>query len=266
MAVGEWLQKIINDKTLSFIGWNDATRDLFKEGCSLFYSRLLGDFRNLRDKEDDYTLVCYPSLNEGDIEHVYVQNPFAILIPADVEDTTRLGTIMEAMIADTYDNVMDPYINKAIIGKGARDEESAALFRELCEKRVYDMNYALNRRRAVQGLTQTARPPRQDAPTMRPNGAIFVPERLGQIRQTHHRHRAVVKAAQAENPPASVRFSDTRRGIFSVYRFSSSLYVAMVVFRAASNGPLKVSHVEANVPVSPVAIGSATFQHISPQL
>ena len=61
-----------------------------------------------------------------------------------MEDTTRLGTIMEAMIADTYDNVMDPYINKAIIGKGARDEESAALFRELCEKRVYDMNYALN--------------------------------------------------------------------------------------------------------------------------
>ena len=144
MAVGEWLQKIINDKTLSFIGWNDTTRDLFKEGRSLFYSRLLGDFRNLRDKEDDYTLICYPSLNEGDIEHVYVQNPFAILIPADVEDTTRLGTIMEAMIADTYDNVMDPYINKAIIGKGARDEESAALFRELCEKRVYDMNYALN--------------------------------------------------------------------------------------------------------------------------
>lgn len=108
MAVGEWLQKIINDKTLSCIGWNDATRDLFKEGRSLFYSRLLGDFRNLRDKEDDYTLVCYPSLNEGDIEHVYVQNPFGILIPADVEDTTRLGTIMEAMIADTYDNVMDP--------------------------------------------------------------------------------------------------------------------------------------------------------------
>lgn len=36
MAVGEWLQKIINDKTLSFIGWNDATRDLFKESAALF--------------------------------------------------------------------------------------------------------------------------------------------------------------------------------------------------------------------------------------
>lgn len=143
MAVGDWLNKLINDQTLSLIGRNDTTRDLFKAGRALFYSRLLGDFRNLRDKEDDYSLICYPSLNEGEIAHVYVQNPFSILIPSDVDDTERLGTIMEAMIADTYDNVMDPYLNKAIIGKGTRDEESAALFRELCNKRVYDMCYAL---------------------------------------------------------------------------------------------------------------------------
>lgn len=143
MAVGDWLNKLINDKAISLIGRNDTTRDLFKEGRSLFYSRLLGDFRNLRDKEDDYSLVCYPSLNEGEIVHVYVQNPFSILIPSDVEDKERLGTIMEAMIADTYDNVMEPYLNKAIIGKGTRDEESASLFRELCDKRVYDMCYAL---------------------------------------------------------------------------------------------------------------------------
>lgn len=143
MAVGDWLNKIINDTSLSLPGRNDTTRNLFKEGRSLFYSRLLGDFRNLRDKEDDYGIICYPSLNEGEIVSVYVQNPFAIMIPSDVENETRLGTVMEAMIADTFDNVMDPYVEKAIIGKGTRDEESATLFLELCEKRVYDMSYAL---------------------------------------------------------------------------------------------------------------------------
>lgn len=49
---------------------------------------------------------------------------------------------MEAMAADTHDNVLDIYINKAVIGKGVRDEESANLMRILMTKRSYDLCYA----------------------------------------------------------------------------------------------------------------------------
>lgn len=142
MAVGDKLNVCINDQNISLIGRNDETRNLFKEGKVLFYSRLMGDFRNLRDKEDDYGIISYPSLEENTDGMVYVQNPFTITIPSDCEDDERLATLIEALAADTYDNVLDVYIEKAVIGKGARDIESADMLRQMMTKRAFDLCYA----------------------------------------------------------------------------------------------------------------------------
>jgi len=144
MAVGDMLNKIINDKTIALPGRNDETRNLFKEGGVLFYSRLMGDFRNLRDKEDDYGIISYPSLEENTDGMIYIQNPFTIMIPSDCQDDERLATLIESLAADTYDNVLDIYIEKAVIGKGARDRESANLLRTFIEKRAYDLSYAFD--------------------------------------------------------------------------------------------------------------------------
>ena len=144
MAVGDKLNRIINDKTLSVIGRNDETRNMFKDGKCLFYSRLLGDFRNLRDKEDDYGIICYPSLEENTEGMVYVQQPYAILVPSDCTDTGRMGTLLEALAAYTYDNVLDDYITKTVIGKGVRDEQSAQLLRKFITIRAFDLCYAFN--------------------------------------------------------------------------------------------------------------------------
>lgn len=149
MQVGDWVRKTILDTTISYPGWTDYSRTMFKEGRVLFYSKLLGDFRNLRDKEDDYGIICWPSVEEGGIHHIYVQNPMAILIPSNVDNAGRLATVIEALAADSYDNVMEPYIEKALIGRGTRDAESAKLFREFCDMRVYDMSYALGEMGAV---------------------------------------------------------------------------------------------------------------------
>ena len=144
MAVGDMLNKIINDKTIALPGRNDETRNLFKEGGVLFYSRLMGDFRNLRDKEDDYGIISYPALEENTDGMVYIQNPFTVTIPSDCDNDERLATLIEALAADTYDNVLDIYIEKAVIGKGARDLESANLLRTFIAKRAYDLSYAFN--------------------------------------------------------------------------------------------------------------------------
>ncbi len=149
MAVGDKLNKIINDTNLSAIGRNDDTRNMFKDGKCLFYSRLLGDFRNLRDKEDDYGIICYPSLEENTEGMVYVQQPYAIMVPSDCPDDERIGTMLEALASYTYDNVLDDYVNKTVIGKGARDEESAQLLREFMLIRAYDLCYALDVRTPI---------------------------------------------------------------------------------------------------------------------
>lgn len=144
IAVGDRLNKIINDKQLSIIGRNDDTRNMFKDGKCLFYSRLLGDFRNLRDKEDDYGIICYPSLEENTEGMVYCQQPYTIMVPSDCVDTERIGTLLEALAAYTYDNVLDDYINKTVIGKGARDEQSAELLRKFITIRAFDLCYAIS--------------------------------------------------------------------------------------------------------------------------
>ncbi len=143
MAVGDKLNQIINDKMLSVIGRNDDTRNMFKDGKCLFYSRLLGDFRNLRDKEDDYGIICYPALEENTDVMIYCQQPYTIMVPSDCADTERLGTLLEALAAYTYDYILDDYINKTVIGKGARDEQSAQLLREFIKIRAFDLCYAI---------------------------------------------------------------------------------------------------------------------------
>ena len=144
MAVGDMMNKIINDKNFSSVGGNDDNRNLFKAGRCLFYSRLLGDFRHLRDKEDDYGIICFPPLEENTDVMVYVQNPYAILVPSDCQDDERLGTLIEALAAYTYDNILDVYINRSVIGKGLRDEQSAELLREFIKVRAFDLCYAFN--------------------------------------------------------------------------------------------------------------------------
>ena len=113
--------------------WTETTRcpreRIFTDGAcrSLFCSRLLGDFRNLRDKEDDYGIICIPPLEENTDVMVCVQNPCAIPVPSDCEDDERLGTLIEALAVDTCDNILDVYIHRSVIGKGLCDEQSAEL-------------------------------------------------------------------------------------------------------------------------------------------
>ena len=75
---------------------------------------------------------------------VYVQQPYAILIPSDCPDTARIGTMLEALAAYTYDNVLDDYIQKTVIGKGARDQQSAELLEKFITIRAFDLCYAFN--------------------------------------------------------------------------------------------------------------------------
>lgn len=81
MAVGDMLNKVINDTNISHPAWDSESRNMFKAGRVLFYSRLLGDFRNLRDKEDDYGIISFPTLEENVDGKVYIQNCYTNLVP-----------------------------------------------------------------------------------------------------------------------------------------------------------------------------------------
>ena len=126
----------------TFVDYNsyDAGRNAFSDGRALYYSRLLGDLRNLREVEDDYGVIPFPKHSETDRSSYFVQNPttlFLSLVPGN--DPESIGIFLEAVGAYSYDVTRDIYIRYAVIGKGIRDESSAEVVRAMIENRSFDL-------------------------------------------------------------------------------------------------------------------------------
>lgn len=138
MAIGQKTGEIFLDKSIA-LPEDGESRNMFKAGDALFYCHLLGEFRNLRDQEDDYGIINWPTLRENMTGRMYTVNPECYFIPADCPDTERLATLIDAMNMYTYDYVIDDYVEKAVIGKGARDQQSAEIIREHFYMRAYDL-------------------------------------------------------------------------------------------------------------------------------
>ncbi len=126
----------------------DKGRIAFSDGRSLFYSRLLGDFRQLREVEDDYEVVCFPRFSEESADSSYfVKNPTTLYLPTVVCDTNgdgrqdydETGVFLEAMGAYTYDITLDVYLENTVIGKGMRDRKSADMVRLMMQNRSFDL-------------------------------------------------------------------------------------------------------------------------------
>lgn len=154
MAVGEAISSYLYDNSVMYEDSRDSAS--FMAGNSLFLSHQLNEFRNLRSADDDYGIICFPGV-DGDREkmQVYVQNPFAIMIPSTClgDEAERLGTVMEAWAADSYDTLMTPYFEYAVIGKGARDENSANMLRIMREIRAYDLCYVFGTKKGIAAWT-----------------------------------------------------------------------------------------------------------------
>ena len=147
------IQSIYN-KTNVFTDFTnyDQGRIAFSDGRSLYYSRLLGDFRQLREVEDDYGVVCFPRYSADCESSYFVQNPTTLFLPLVIGDDNgdrepdfnEIGIFLEAQGAYTYDETLNIYIENAVIGKGMRDEKSAEMVRIMMQNRSFDLTQAYN--------------------------------------------------------------------------------------------------------------------------
>lgn len=130
----------------------DQGRIAFSDGRALYYSRLLGDFRQLREVEDDYGVVCFPKYEAGCESSYFVQNPTTLFLPLVIgddngdreDDFNEIGIFLEAQGAYTFDNTLNVYIENAVIGKGMRDEKSAEMVRIMMQNRSFDLTQSYN--------------------------------------------------------------------------------------------------------------------------
>ncbi|MBR5366340.1 MAG: extracellular solute-binding protein [Clostridia bacterium] len=129
----------------------DAGRIAFKEGRALFYSRLLGDYNNLRTNEDDYGVIGFPRYDydyTGGESRYFVQNPDALFLPVVVGDDNgdgkgdydEIGYFLQAVGSYSRDVTKEVYVENAVIGKGMRDQNSAEAVRYMMAHLGYDLN------------------------------------------------------------------------------------------------------------------------------
>lgn len=144
IAIGEMTRKMLLESNFADMIGDDPT-NVFKKGNALFNSQLLGTFKGLRDLEDDYGIIPWPSIEENMEIRAYCRNPTALLVCSGQGDTEleMLGTVMSALAAYGHDYIIGNYITRTVIGKGARDPQSADVIRSILDKRMYDVTYSM---------------------------------------------------------------------------------------------------------------------------
>lgn len=124
----------------------NGDREAFMAGRVLFLAHQINVFRQLRSADDPYGIICYPSV-DGDVDttKVHVNNAGLFVIPILCvdEEAERLGNILEAWAADSYDYLMEDYFRYAVVGKGANDEKSADMIYRMRDMREFDIAYAI---------------------------------------------------------------------------------------------------------------------------
>ncbi|MBE6611291.1 MAG: extracellular solute-binding protein [Ruminococcaceae bacterium] len=101
----------------------------FMNGQGLFMAERIQVAHTMREMNDDFGILPYPKWDEAQKDyytHVSCGNNTAFLIP-NTANAEEAGAILNALCCYGYYDVMPEYIERALKGKAARDEESAAI-------------------------------------------------------------------------------------------------------------------------------------------
>ncbi len=118
--------------------------DMFALGQSLFANGCLDHaLSKLRDMEDDYAILPYPKWDENQEKYyTMVDGSHQIMaVPITAAETERIGTIIEALCAESYKSVIPVYYDTALKLKGTRDEKSIEMLDSILASRVFDFGY-----------------------------------------------------------------------------------------------------------------------------
>ncbi|MBR5869601.1 MAG: hypothetical protein IKZ09_01070 [Clostridia bacterium] len=125
-------------------GFDTIVRTKFIEGKALFMADgfcIATD--KLRDSDTEYGIIPMPKLDEAqDGYYTMVDGCHDILgVPVTVGDVEMVGTITEALNAESYKRTVPVFYDIVLKTKGSRDEESVAIIDMICDGRIFDFGY-----------------------------------------------------------------------------------------------------------------------------
>ena len=115
----------------------------FKVDQALFVpSRMYEVYDELRDMTSDYGIIPYPKWDEAQKDYLTntLDNWSALGVPKTVVDLDFVGTIIEALTAESYKTVMPAYYDVALKVKFSRDLESIEMLDIITAGRTYDFS------------------------------------------------------------------------------------------------------------------------------
>ena len=117
---------------------------MFKDGRALFSSALsLADYALLRDMDDDFGLLPFPTYEEKKTDEGYYsyRNGIcnAFFVPNSGLDLERIGIVFESLNYEYYYNIIPDYLETVAYTKQLRDEDSLEMLNMMSEKRVIDL-------------------------------------------------------------------------------------------------------------------------------
>jgi hypothetical protein len=115
--------------------------DRFKDNQALFIPCcLITLYNQLRDMKTDYGILPTPKLNESQDKYLTneMDNYSALGVPVTAVNLEMIGSIVEALSAESKQSVVPVFYETALQDKYSRDANSLAILDTIMEGRTYD--------------------------------------------------------------------------------------------------------------------------------
>lgn len=122
-------------------GSNAEDVTILKENRGLYYYELIGVLHELRDMEEDFSLLPQPKRNVEQEKYQTLVNPIwctALAVPTTCSDYERSGIILDVMSGFSTDTVNHTLHELMLGAKLIRDEETVVMLDTILNSKVYD--------------------------------------------------------------------------------------------------------------------------------
>ena len=116
----------------------------FRDDLSLFAPGTLGNaVSEFRDRTHEYGILPYPKFDENQKDYKTMVDGFHTVsaVPKTISDPEFVGTVVEALNAESHKQVYPAFYEVALKKKYTYDDESVKMLDMIVENRVFDFGY-----------------------------------------------------------------------------------------------------------------------------
>lgn len=122
--------------------WREA-EEMFMNNQGLFYVECMQNLARFREMEVDFGVLPMPkyTAEQAEYRHMVCNFPAAFIIPQNCRDLDFAGFVTEALNAASHETVRAAYVDKCLMYKYSRDEESTGMLTIILGTMYYDPAY-----------------------------------------------------------------------------------------------------------------------------